>query len=381
MTVATHPGASLETLSRRHDGELSPAEREAFEAHLRGCAECREATAAFERSLAAFRTAPEAPVPPDLSARILRKIRAQTPSRRPFGVMFGIDIRWAGVFLAALLVAIVAPLLLQRRDLSRPASTSAPLTAYVVDAEAEKAKETRDARQSELQAGAKSPRAPQAPEPKTRARADEADEVAGSAERGLVGGKLEQPAASGSAPPASAPAPQEAAAGAPASPAQKPQASEGARNAVAMAAPRRSSAAAAATPDRSGGEADSFAREEAQTSEVPVRIEVQPLDSEGAAPSVVQSPPADRLSPLRGREFVVVVGADGLVRSIEPPALPNGNERSKLLKDVASATKATEAPPGADADKKSEAVNAETPLRGLRFQASGKARRVLVRIR
>jgi hypothetical protein len=379
MTVATHPGSSLETLSRRHDGELSAAEREAFERHLAGCAECREATAAFERSLAAFRTAPEAPVPSDLSARILRKIRSQTPSRRPFGVLFGIDIRWAGVFLAALLVAIVAPVLLERRDLSRPASTAAPLTAYVVDDEA--SKETRDAaeKQKELQGGAKGDaRLAQAPEPKTRALAEGTAESTGQTKPAdsLVGGRLDQPAAA-PRPPASAPQPGEAgAAAAPRGPvAQKPQ-SEDARNVAPMAAPKR--LAALATPDRSGGEGGFVSREEAQAGEV--RIDVRPLDAEGAAPDVAQTPAAGRLAALRGREFVLVVGADGLVRSVSP-AEPE-NERRKLLKDVPVAS-ATE--PAAEADKKAESASvdsdADSALRELRFQAPGKPRRVLVRIR
>jgi len=379
VTVSTHPAASLETLSRRHDGELSPAEREAFEAHLAKCAECREATAAFERSLAAFRAAPEAPVPSDLPARILRKIRAQTPSRRPFGVMFGIDIRWAGVFLAALLVAIIAPTFLSsRREASRtaPSPSPAPLTAYVVDAEADAQKETRGAQQKQERTragdeGAKANKgdaaanavAAGAPELKTKARASE---PAATADQ-LAGGRLDQPAATGSvlqAPPASAPAP-----------AEKAQSADDARRAAAKPAPRRS--AAFATPDRSGGEGGFFAREEGQTAEV--RVDVRALDSEGAAPDVAQTPPADRLAPLRGREFVLVVGADGVVRSVEPAA---ANERQKLLKDAPAAPPAAAA---LEADKKAESARADddasSALRQLRFQATGKARRVLVRVR
>lgn len=371
MTVATHPAASLETLSRRHDGELSPSESAAFEAHLAGCEECREATAAFERSLAAFRAAPEAPVPSDLPARILRKIRAQTPSRRPFGIMFGIDIRWAGVFLAALLVAIIAPTFLSsRRELSRtpPAPSSSPLTAYVVDAEADARKETREAQQKRLQAKAKDDAGTTSsiatvPESKTRARASEPE----AADR-LAGGRLDQPAATGALP-------QEAAA-APAPAAENAQSADDARRVAAKPAPRRS--AAFATPDRSGGEGGFVAREEGQTAEV--RVDVRALDSEGAAPDVAQTPPAGRLAPLRGREFVLVVGADGVVLSVEPAG--HENERQKLLKDAPAA-------PSPDttlqADKKSESVvdaaDDADPLRQLRFRATGKARRVLVRVR
>jgi hypothetical protein len=387
MTVATHPAASLETLSRRHDGELSPAELEAFEAHLAQCEECREATAAFERSLAAFRTAPDAPVPSDLPARILRKIRAQSPSRRPFGVMFGIDIRWAGVFLAALLVAIIAPTFLSsRREANQTAAapSSEPLTAHVVDAEAasDSSKETRDAQSRPPQGKAKDAAAANgaaappesngaaaapgsnvvaaAPESKTRALAPEP-----KAADQLAGGRLDQPAAAPEAPtPAAAP------------PAEKAQAAPDGRHGSAKAAPRRS--AAFATPERAGGEAGGFfQREEAQAAEV--RVDVRALDSEGPAPDLARTPPAPGLSSLRGREFVLVVGADGVVRSVEPAG--HENERQKLLKD----SPALPADSTLQADKKAESVEADegaaSVLLQLRFQATGKARRVLVDIR
>ena len=135
MTNAVHPATSAAFLSRLHDAELSPAEAIDFDRHRADCESCREAVAQFERSLAAFRTAPTTQVPSDLSARILRKIRAQSPSRRPFGVTFGIDIRWAGVFMAALLVAIIAPALLFKDEARHPAPAPEPISAYVVEAE------------------------------------------------------------------------------------------------------------------------------------------------------------------------------------------------------------------------------------------------------
>ena len=75
-------------------------------------------------SLAAFRSRRRRRAAADLSARILRKIRAQSPSRRPFGVMFGIDVRWAGVFVAALLVVLI----------SAPAAAASPRRAPPVGA-------------------------------------------------------------------------------------------------------------------------------------------------------------------------------------------------------------------------------------------------------
>ena len=139
MTDTLHPARSTEFLSRLYDGELTAADRDAFEAHRASCEECRRAADAFAATLAAFRSSPTAPPAADLSARILRKIRAQSPSRRPFGVMFGIDVRWAGVFIAALLVVLIStPLVLRRpqrfagppsltaRILEEPAPAKAP---------------------------------------------------------------------------------------------------------------------------------------------------------------------------------------------------------------------------------------------------------------
>jgi hypothetical protein len=356
VTVGTHPGASLETLSRHHDGELSAAERAAFEAHLAGCAECRSAAEAFERSLAAFRAAPDVPVPTDLSARILRKIRAQSPSRRPFGVMFGIDIRWAGVFLAAVLVAIIAPALLSsRRELTRPAVAPAPtpdaLTAYVVDdvqADKDQAKKGESpANERGVPAERQKVVARSMPEPKTRERAQEAAAPA-------VGGALDQPVSGAPAPPLAAAAPEAAAA--------KPQATAGARNAV----PRRSVASAAA---ESGGEVGT-ARDEARSAAV--RIDVRAADSDGPAPEVERTPSSERLLPLRGREYLLVVEADGAVRGVEPSG--RQAETKELLKEK-DAFAAQSRP-----DNKLEAASAEDVLRELRFRATGRARRVLVRV-
>ncbi len=144
----SHPAESAEFLSRLHDGELSAGEAAAFEAHRRECPECRASVAEFEGALAAYRSAPVSPHASDLSARILRKIRATSPSRRPFGVMFGIDVRWAGALVAALLVVIIGAPVFSRREATpaaippRPASP-APIPAYVLDAEEERPAEKR----------------------------------------------------------------------------------------------------------------------------------------------------------------------------------------------------------------------------------------------
>ena len=48
----SHPGRSVEFLSRLHDGELDAAERARFESHRSHCAECRRAALEFEDALA-----------------------------------------------------------------------------------------------------------------------------------------------------------------------------------------------------------------------------------------------------------------------------------------------------------------------------------------
>ena len=107
MSDATHPGRSLDFLSRLHDGELSPAERAHFESHRAHCAECRKAAADFEQALTVYRTAGTSAPPPDLAAKILRRLEASNPRRSLFGVSFGIDLKWAGAFTAAALIAVI----------------------------------------------------------------------------------------------------------------------------------------------------------------------------------------------------------------------------------------------------------------------------------
>jgi ferric-dicitrate binding protein FerR (iron transport regulator) len=119
MSSLQHPARSLDFLSRLHDGELSPAERAHFESHRAHCGECRKAAAEFENALAVYRTAGTSPPPSDLAARILRRLESSNRRRSPFGVVFGIDLRWAGAFTAALVVVIFGYLVLDRREASR----------------------------------------------------------------------------------------------------------------------------------------------------------------------------------------------------------------------------------------------------------------------
>jgi len=267
MTETIHAARFPEFLSRLYDGELELAERAAFEAHRSGCEQCRRAADAFAASLAVFRSSPTAPAAADLSARILRRIRAQSPSRRPFGVMFGIDIRWAGAFVAALLVVLMSAPLLLRRQAPVPDAPFA-IPAHILG---------------------------------TTTAIDKAKEPPGNAGPVPSG----RPAAL-SAPPA-APAKD-----APADDQRQRSSSPSLEAKAAAPAPRRQ----ATSLERSGGEAG--AANAADVSVSPLTLSVRPIDGEGPAPGVAEQPPDERLAVLRGQEFVLTVEAEGRVRQVQP---------------------------------------------------------------
>jgi len=117
--IATHPARDAEFLSRLHDGELNAAERAQFESHRAHCAECRNAAFDFEAALSLYRASRPKPPAPDLSARILRKLQQSNRRRPPFGVSFGIDLRWAGAFAAAVIAAIIGFSIVARQEAAR----------------------------------------------------------------------------------------------------------------------------------------------------------------------------------------------------------------------------------------------------------------------
>ena len=339
MNDTLHPATSSEFLSRLHDGEVPAAEASAFESHRAGCAACREAAEAFAQSLAAFRSAEPAPAAADLSARILRKIRAQSPSRRPFGVMFGIDVRWAGVFVAALLVVLIsAPALLRRPAISSAPAAPASIPARIVDASPEEKKEA------------------EAPGPRRETRAEPARQAAAP-------------------PPPAAPAPppvqakDEAAATSPLAEAvvvaEAPVEEEKARAGFANA-PRAKAAAPAlrkrtTATELAGGEAGA-ANTNFDTVVAPPHLTVRALDSQGAPPALTSPVSDERFEPLRGSEFVIVVETQGRVRSVQASSDDGFLDR----------TDAVSAPA-----KQAEALEA---LRALRFAPGNRPRRLVVRI-
>jgi anti-sigma factor RsiW len=373
IATLSHPAQSAEFLSRLHDGELDPAEAAAFESHRGECSECEAAVADFERALAAYRAAPVSPHASDLSARILRKIRATSPSRRPFGVMFGIDLRWAGALAAALLVVIIGAPVFSRRDYkpsvatpASPAPAGAPIPAYVLDAEEERPAEKRaDSREAPRPAAPKSNAPPSRPAAGTDASAsrdlfesrpegtrqtDDArhDEIAAA-----NADKPDQMAATRES--AASPTPADRSLFAAAPPAETKE------QPPSLNARRRSAAAPV------GGEAGAA---DEPAGPVVVKLMIQPVDGEGEAPEVVATPSDDRLAALRGRRYLLVVEAGGRVVAVEER--PAGG---KLAKD------AKEKVEEADAQRSAQMHSlAETLLRELVFQPSDRARRLVVAI-
>lgn len=331
MNDTLHPARSSEFLSRLHDGELSAGERDVFEAHCASCEECRGAVAAFEQTLAAYRSAATAPPAADLAARILRKIRAQSPSRRPFGVTFGIDIRWAGVFVAALLVVLVsAPLMLRRAAPPGRTEPASAIPARLLDANAEKDVARQEGKQAAAQSVA--PRMP-APSPAPRAGALRLAEA---------------PALAPAAPPPEASADEE----------RRRYPSTAAKlDARAGAALRREAAAAESAGGEAGVSSSSDVVERA------LRVTVRALDGQGDAPAVAAYPSDQRLSSLRGQEFVLVVESQGRVREVWPSTADG-----LLSKQKARA---------ADANKPADPSQV---LKQLVFAAGDRPRRLAVRV-
>ena len=323
MTDRNHPASSVEFLSRLHDGEVLAPERRAFDEHRAACADCRSAADAFEASIAAFRASDVAPTPADLSARILRKIRSQSPSRRPFGVMFGIDVRWAGLLVAGLLAVLLsAPLVLRKPT---PTLTPRPpISAYLVDTPAE-SKAPEPPPPAPAASVGHSASAPAAPPPSARLE---------SAQKQAV----------------EAPAEDEKRRFAPVPPAAS-------KSTVA----RRSQSA----PEPQGGESASAA-EDAVAGAAALRLIVSSLDGEGEPPGIVSAPDEARLAELRGREYLVTVEASGRVRSVER-SIANGFVAPPSAKTRSPAAMADVAIPAG-------------PLDGLRFAPGDRPRRLTVRI-
>jgi len=306
----SHPARSVDFLSRLHDGELDASERARFEAHRARCGECRRAAIEFEDAISLFRSTRSTPPGSDLAARILRKVQTTNRPRTPFPRRFQVDLGWAALLLTALFaVLITTPLLLRERRpepregvvlLVTPGAPSSAAEPPVREALPEAPREK--SRDRELR--------PAAP-PEVRQQAPAAGSTAGAPE-------LEDHAEIGrSAPPAAAAAPP--------------------------------------PPGAASGEDDAAA---------PMHFSVREIDGFGAPPALLSDGRLELPPGERGREYVLVVDAQGSVQQVSRASSEHsGTPPSARDRRMARAEAAT--PP---------------PLSRLRFAPGNQPRRLLLRI-
>lgn len=376
-SLAPHPGRSSEFLSRLLDGELTAAERAQFESHRAHCAECRRAASEFESALALFRSSHPRPAAADLSARILRKLQAGNRRRNSFGVSFGIDLRWAGAFAAALLAVLIGSTVVVRREAAqrRLASESAPIPVTME-------RDRSVAGNAKEPASAPAPAAP----PQSSARASK------PAREGALENKpaLHEPASSDTLKSSSV---DEKLAGGNTRAKDKLQDNEASRQDAAnrmnaakpseskfeaqtgaarqQSAPRDPAAAAAQgrVAEKAGGEG-AYARDGvADSAAARPSLKILAGDDWGSVPTVLNAAQIDLPLDLRGREFVLVVEASGRVREVQPI------QKSLQKKTVAREEERAQVQAWQEnADKDSEA------LRNLRFVPGDRPRRLRVSV-
>ena len=346
--MSPHPARSLEFLSRLHDGELSPEERARFESHRSHCDECRRSVAEYETSISVFRGARGAGPPPDLAARILRRLEASNRRRGSFGVVFGIDVKWAGALTAALIAVILGYSLVDRQREARripvsfveptaPASTRPEVAAAPARAPApEKAKGLRkesavaasaDARRRDPAAAPPPPAA--APEP---SRSNAADEKLAAA----APPKAERPSSRSRT-------------------AAAHEGGEGASPAEARERVLEPKALRRVEADVDVADASSAAPP-AAPGPAAVRVTVTPLDTLGTPPAVLAGSSSGLSERERGR-YVVVVG---------PSGVPVAAEREIGTRQEVAGDLSAESPLAA--------------IRRLRFAPGDRVRRLLVQI-
>jgi hypothetical protein len=279
----THPARSVDFLSRLHDGELDAGERARFEAHRAHCPECRRAVVEFEDAISLFRSTRSSPPRSDLAGRILRKVQSTNRPRTPFPRRFQIDLGWAGLLLTALFAVLITTQIVVRRNPAGPlpdASSPAPTPPIFV----------------------------RLPSP-VAAAPRESSEPAPRERDSLADGRRAAPPRSSEKDPTSG-----AIAAAPNAPARKtyrlqraePADSGEPESRVEPAAPDAASA---------GGEGE---ESRARSARRELRLSIREADGFGGPPPLLTPPP--RALPLseRGREYLVLVDPQGIVRLVTP---------------------------------------------------------------
>ena len=321
-----HPARSADFLSRLHDGELTAAERAHFESHRAHCADCRRNALEFEAALSLFRASSTSTPPPDLSARILRTLQKASPRRTPFGVVFGINPKWAAAFAVAIIATIVGSMAVIQRESLRKVPARQPPIPVLLQNEQRSAETRGDVA---FDAAAAPPRAAANRAP---SRKEPAPTAVPAPERYAV-----------APPPAPAAAPE-----------GKVQAPASARRAAEPMAPRTMAESAAPllrNAESPGGEGAPAAAAASAEPGPPAHPILVSLDGQGSAPEILTPGAAELLADLRGRQFFLLVEASGRVRE----ARADGGKGAKL-----------------------QAV--PQSVRNLQFRAADRPRRILLRI-
>jgi hypothetical protein len=349
---STHPARSAEFLSRLHDGELTAAERAHFESHRAHCADCRAAASEFETALSLFRASTTSPPSADLAARILRGLESTTRRRPPFGVVFGIDLKWAAAFSTALIAVIIGSAVVFQRDRIRSHAareTPIPVVLQRPAAPPPAPAPQEEAARRERPPAARAPRA-DAPEaaPPAPASAPLRDSATSSGE---------QPFASSPPPQSAAPAePKVHAFSRRAAPARVEEPDRPAR--IDEPAP----AGVLRRPESAGGEGAATSSAASSEPGPPARVVLVSLDGAGDAPEIVSAGAAERLSDLRGRQYFLLVEASGRVREARADGRRERLQKRNMARDAA------------------EVAAAPPSVWSLRFRPSDRPRRLLLRV-
>ena len=342
---SNHPARSVDFLSRLHDGELDAAERARFESHRAHCAECRRAAAEFESALSLFRASRTSPPPADLSARILRRLQAATParSRQRFGIVHGINLKWAAGFAVAVIAAVVGFSVVLEREAARKALV--PETPIPVQLQKGENLAAPRAKPPELE-----PRTHPEAGTKAQLEARRADDFAPDAP-GVRG------------------APAENAPAAPAAIEQRKNKAAPSREAketfgdVADSGSlrQRDAAPQAFAMERSGGEGAAAPSTASAEPGPAARLVILPLDGQGNAPEVLNPDAGEILSGLRGRRYSLLVEAGGRIREAR---LEEAGPRGTRPRGRASV----------------QSVSAPPAVWSLRFKPGDRPRRLLLRV-
>jgi anti-sigma factor RsiW len=283
-----HPARSVEFLSRLHDGDLDASERARFESHRAHCAECRRAALEFEDAISLFRSSRSVPPRADLAARILRKVQSTNRPRAPFSPRFRLDLTWAALLVTALLALLISTPIAVRRV---PPPVARVVGRVVAD------------------------RSPAAPPP---ASAREPAVVA--RDRASARGRL----AAQSAPVLRKDEERSEVADRPAPSEKEAKAAESSAGRAAEADERKDhlsrGVAAAESPALAAGGSEEPPASTVRA--VALRLTVHSIDGYGSAPPLLPGGPVELSPQERGREYVLLLDSQGVVREVRPSPAP-----------------------------------------------------------